>query len=352
MKMREFLDTVHALQAGARKETLDPRARILFLSDLHMGNGTKRDDFRRNEELVRSALSAFYLSGGWRLVLNGDVEELHKFRLDEVRAAYGELYGVFSAFHNRGALVKIVGNHDLGLLLHGDYEYPLDHSLCLEGDGGRILAFHGHQSKKLYMKYNRLSDLLVRYVASPLRIPNIDLPVESRRRYRAERRIYRASKEIGAVIIAGHTHRPLFESHSKYDTLRWNIESMLREYTEAAEGDRTGLAALLQVYVAEFKRLTKKDKRRRMSRSLYDREDILVPSMFNSGCAVGKLGFTAIEIDGPTISLVYWTRAGMARPYLDREALSREGLPGTHWQRYIIASDTLAYVFAALGLLA
>lgn len=351
MKQAEFDQTVRALEAGAASEPLSGAGRLVFMSDFHMGDGSTRDDFRRNRELVAGVLASYYLPGGWRLVLNGDIEELHKFSPAVIRATYPEHYELFSAFRRDGRLVKIVGNHDLALLLEPEYEYPLLDALRLDAPEGRILAFHGHQSRKLYGKHHRLSDLLVRYFVSPLRIPAFDKPRESRRRYRAERRIYRASKNLGAVIIAGHTHRPLFESHSKYDSMRWNIESLLRDYTRAAAEERPGIEALVRIYADELKRLSRAERSRGRSRSLYEREDLLVPSMFNSGCAVGKLGFTCIELDGTSVALSYWNRAGQVRPYIEREAAESGGPAGTPWRRYVLARDELAYVFARLRLL-
>lgn len=352
MKNQEFYQTMRGLYDTARTGELGPGRRYLFVSDLHLGDRSSRDDFKRNEELFSGALASHYLPRGYTLVLNGDVEELHKFPLRDVRAAYAGLYGLFEEFKDDGRLVKIVGNHDLGLLAQDDGRFPLDHSLRLDGEHGSVLAFHGHQSSKLFMKYNYLSDLIVRYIADPLKIPNAELPMTSKRRFKAERRIYRAAKELGCAVVAGHTHRPLFESYGKYDSLRWNIEALLRQYTLSAGEERSRLVSLIEIYAAEFKRLSKKERKVKVSRSLYEREELLVPCMFNSGCATARGGFTGIEVDGSDVSLVYWTREGSARPYIEREALYRDRPEGSPWLRYTLSRDSLEYVFARIKLLA
>ena len=351
MKMLEFMATMKTMYEQARVETLGPSSKIVFMSDLHMGDRTSRDDFRHNADLVVDTLSGRYLADGWKLVLNGDVEELHKFPPAKIRAAYPDMYGLFESFEDRDGLVKILGNHDLGMLLYEDHGFKLEHALRLDRNDGSVLAFHGHQASKLFMKYNYLSDFIVRYVADPLKIKNADMPMTSKRRFKAERRIYRASKELGVVTIAGHTHRPLFESFSKYDTLRWNIETLLRRYSSEGPEAKERTASLIAVYSAEFKRLSKKERKSKVSRSLYEREELLVPCMFNSGCATGRNGYTAIEIEGDEISLVFWTRAGQARPYVEREALYRDDLAGTPWTRYTVARDSLEYVMARSRLL-
>lgn len=351
MKLKEFLATMGSLMESAPKQVLTGGERMVFVSDMHLGDRSSRDDFVRNEELVMGALGSYYLNRGWRLVLNGDIEELHKFRLETIRSSYAHLFDLFRSFASGPGLAKIVGNHDLGLFLREEDEFPRDHALRLERPDGTLLAFRGHQAHKLFMKYNYLSDFIVRYIADPLHIHNLDIPMTSARRFKAERRIYRASKELGIVSIAGHTHRPLFESYSKYDTLRWNIEAMLRRYTLAAEEDKPNLSQLIGIYSAEFKRLSKKDKKRKVSRSLYEREELLYPCMFNSGCLTARGGFTAIEVEGPDIYLVYWSKEGAARPYIEREAHYTDQCAGTPWLKYTLSRDSLDYVFARIRLL-
>ena len=351
MKIQEFLTTMRTLMAGARCDNLGPDSRIVFMSDFHLGDGGKGDDFRHNADLVCGALESYYLEKNWRLVLNGDIEDLYKFKAVKIRAAYGELYAILHAFSRGPGLVKIVGNHDLGLLLHDDYEFPLESALRLDRGDGSFLAYHGHQSSRLFMKYNHLSDFLVRYVADPLKIRNADVSMTSRKRFQAERRMYRVSKELGIISIVGHTHRPLFESFSKYDSLRWNIEALLRRYADAPEQDRPGIVSLVEIYSEEFKRLSRKERKQKVSRSLYEREELLVPCIFNSGCATGRGGFTAIEMDHESISLVYWTFAGKARAYLEREALFHDRMDGSPWIRYTIARDSIDYVMARSRLL-
>ncbi|MEI6127950.1 MAG: metallophosphoesterase, partial [Pseudomonadota bacterium] len=41
--------------------TLDHSSKVLVLSDLHMGNGGRLDEFRQNSELVKTMLERYYL---------------------------------------------------------------------------------------------------------------------------------------------------------------------------------------------------------------------------------------------------------------------------------------------------
>jgi len=341
---REFLEASPALG-------IEDEGRYVFLSDLHMGDGGGSDDLEHNRELALDLLGAWYLERGYTLILGGDVEELQKFKLSRIRKAWGEMYEIFDAFASRGALRKLVGNHDLGLLRETEYPYPLYHGLRLESSGRSLFCFHGHQASKLFVKHRYLGDFVVKYLAKPLKVKNASISGDSRQRFKAERRIYRASKKLGIVSICGHTHRPLFESFSKYDSLRWSIEELLREYPSSGRERKARIAELVSLYRAECERLGKGEMRWGLSKSLYEEKALLIPCVFNSGCATGKNGITALEIELGRISLVHWAKEGKARPYLLEEAILKDSIEGRDASRYLLKEARLEQVFARIDLL-
>lgn len=350
MKMGEFLESLKELNECAERIPLNHESKVVILSDLHLADGSARDDFLRNERKVLAALRLWYLPKGYLLVLNGDVEDLHKASLACITTAHSEFYKLLAEYAAKDRLRKIVGNHDLGLLLQKNLALPVRHALRFDWRGRRILVYHGHQASTFYVRYNYLSHFIVRYVTSPLLIKNEEIPMTSKRRFKAERRIYRASRELGLVSITGHTHRPLFESLSKYDDLRLKIERLLRAYVSAQDKESKKIGALVSLYTGEFRRLSRSEKKAR-SRSLYESEEVLLPCLFNAGCAVGKTGFTAIEIENGAISLVYWTDDRNPRLYLASEALEKTPLDGAPCVRYVINRDMLDYVMARTELL-
>lgn len=351
MKFKEFLESFRALVDSVPAERLDDSSRYVFLSDLHMGDGGPRDDLAANGALAAAMLEDWYLPRGFVLVLNGDVEDVQKFDLPAIRAAWPGLYAVFAEFASRGRLRKIVGNHDLSLLGRKDYPFELRHALVLEKHGRRLCAFHGHQASRLFVRYDYLSEFIVRYLAKPLRIKNTSVAGDSRRRYAAERRIYRAARALGIVAVAGHTHRPLFESMSKYDGLRWSLEDLLREYPAADAERKAAIAELVDVYRRELGRLEKKRGAERRTRNLYGEGSLLVPCLFNSGCATGKHGATALELEDGNINLVQWAGRGKARAFVEREAMMRDSIRGGEHARYLLKTDRLDHVFARMELL-
>lgn len=361
MRFEDFFASFTSLVEASPVEELEPGRRYVVLSDLHMGDGGSGDDLWANRALLEALLGGWYLERGYTLVLNGDIEELHKFKLGAIAKAWEPLYRVFDRFEREGRLRKILGNHDLALLKERDYPYRLEHGLSLRCEGRRLFIFHGHQASRLFVRYNYLSDFIVRYLAKPLRIKNTSIAQDSRQRFKNERRIYRASRRLGIVSIAGHTHRPLFESLSKYDALRYSIETLIREYPRAGEAERARISDILSIYRAEFEALKRKDRKYGLTRGLYEERDFVIPCLFNTGCATGKGGITAIEIErgfssprspsAASISLVHWASSATAKPYIEREALLKDELETGPYARYVLGSDSIDSVFARVELL-
>jgi predicted phosphodiesterase len=350
MKIRDFIDLLQEMKASAPVLRLEADSRILFISDLHLGDGVAGDDSLRNEPLLADALESYYLPEEWTVVLNGDVEELQKFEHGAVLKAHPRLYACFDALRDSGRLYKLVGNHDLGLLGIKEHPYPILKALRLEHDGGTFLCYHGHQSYKFYSDHPRISNFFVRYFARPLKIRNSGRSMTSQARLRAERRIYLASRTLNVASITGHTHRPLFETLDKRDRLRYEVESLLARHPLADVTERDRIENEIRLSVRELRRISRKRKRKE-TRSLYDTDGLPVPCLFNSGCATAKGGFTGIEISLGKIALVLWTRPGMARPWVDHEAKVKLELQSPPARRYTLRSEPLSVVFSKIRLL-
>jgi len=350
MSFKEFYHSFRTMVKEAPRESLEPSKRYVIFSDLHMGDGSSRDDLKPNQAIIEATLEQFYLNNEYTLILNGDIEDLNKFEYQKIRKAWPRLYMLFNSFAQGNRLRKILGNHDLALLQEKDYPYPLLHALNLEKDETTICIFHGHQASKLFSSFDYISEFIVRYMAKPLHIKNSSVAHHSKRRFATEKKIYRAARNLGVLAITGHTHRPLFESLSKYDSLRWSIEELLREYAVSDAERRIQIKALIDLYKTELERISRNGKKKEISRSLYSTDAFLVPCLFNSGCATGKHGITAIELEGGNISLVHWAQEGKNRPYIEKEALYKDRLDDSI-SRYTLKTDNLDQIGMRISLL-
>jgi predicted phosphodiesterase len=350
MKVPSFIATLREFIGSAPELELGRDAKVLIVSDLHVGDGTDSDDFGVNEALFLDALDSLYIRDGWTVVLNGDIEELQKFKYHKIVSAHAGLYERLSRLSCDRRLYKILGNHDLGLLKRDDSPFPLHHALLLRHGEERVVCFHGHQASKFFSRHEYISEFVVRFIAHPLKVKNVDRPIKSL--IKNERRIYKAAKALGVACVTGHTHRPLFESLDKKDWLRFSLERLLGIHPASSGEERELLEREILLHVRELKRLAKRRKKRGFPiRSFYETDGIPVPCLFNSGCATARGGFTAIEIESENISLVEWSRPGMAREWVEREALSRFAMPGLDATRYTLRKERLDVVFSKIRLL-
>ncbi|MEQ8808799.1 MAG: hypothetical protein RIE59_07000, partial [Imperialibacter sp.] len=95
---------------------IDKKSKIVIFSDLHMGDGSTKDDFLPNSSLFIQSVKDYYIPKGFSMVLNGDIEELQRFSLKKIAKQWAEVYQLFDQINKKSLLVKTIGNHDLTLV--------------------------------------------------------------------------------------------------------------------------------------------------------------------------------------------------------------------------------------------
>ncbi|NTW83928.1 MAG: metallophosphoesterase [Chlorobiaceae bacterium] len=334
---------------------LDQSSKVLILSDLHMGNGGRRDEFRRNAQLVRTMLGSYYLPEKYSLVLNGDIEELFKFPLESIIEQWGDFYDLFLEFQKNGFFWKTYGNHDADLIEEKNYRLAssLVEALKFHYDNDTLLLFHGHQASILlwetYPIVSRLVVLFLRYIAKPAGIRNFAKAYNSRKRFAIEKSIYEFSNQAKIVSIIGHTHRPLFESLSRVDFLNFRIEELCRAFPETDRERRREIEEKIVALKEELDACYRRGKKIGLRSGLYN--NITIPSVFNSGCSIGKRGITALEIEGSKIRLVYWFNGKQSRKFISSRDNRPMELGSTGFSRIVLNEDSLDYVFTRIRLL-
>jgi UDP-2,3-diacylglucosamine pyrophosphatase LpxH len=326
--------------------------KIVILSDLHIGNTKGRDDFNQNRALFSKILIDNYFNKGYKLILNGDIEDLYKFSQKEIEKANPEIYEIFNEFHKKERLIKIRGNHDFTLNVKDCHQINnnLLDSIKLKFDLGTIFIYHGHQVSNYLDDFNYLSFFAIRYLISHLRVKNSPISINNFKKIKTESRAYGFSADKKIITIIGHTHRPLFESLSKLDVLNMRIERLIRKYPEDDTEKQKFFDELIVKYRDEIRTLHLKNNEFNLRNSIYN-ESILIPCLFNSGCATGKTGFTGLEIRKGKIALVYWFDKNVSKKYLDDEKIKSKQLDNSDYYKAILKSELLSYVFDRIRLL-
>ena len=330
--------------------TLQDTDRYVIFSDLHLGNGSRTDDFAENGEMFISVLGQHYYPAGHTLILNGDIEELQRFRLADIRRRWNKAYTVFESFEDAGRFYRIFGNHDFDLTRHKPDDMVLHEGLRFAYGDHDIFVFHGHQTSKTFVHHNRWVEFALRYIANPLKIKNYSVAHNSTKRFRTERRVYEFASRRKVMSIIGHTHRPLFESMSKVDTIKFEIERLCRKYPKAGKNKRERIESRIDNYKKELRHIRENDGRYAEVASLYN-ANLVVPCMFNSGTVVGKRGMTCLEIHDGRISLVHWFDSRRSEKYLKSDTYRAQNLQDTPYFRVVMKEENLDYIFSRIKLL-
>lgn len=306
--------------------------RLIVFSDLHKGTRDGADDFWRSERAYVAAL-AHYLELGHRLVVLGDADELWENRAAKVLACYGDVLDLEAEFHAQGRYVRVWGNHDddwrrarkvrrLHAALGG--EIPVYEAVKLHLSGhGMLFLTHGHQGtadSQILATVSRPGVMVFGFLQRRFKRPWNTPAVDARLREPHDLAMFawaRDREETGLVLIAGHTHRPVFW---RADPLVPS-EGRVAELQERLDRERdSGSPPEIRARARAELEYAKAERRR----GVKPPTDVDVPCYFNTGCCAFSDGdVTGIEIAGGEIRLVRWPNdAGEPAPkYLDRARL-------------------------------
>lgn len=325
--------------------------KIVIFSDLHMGDGSNRDDFLHNANLFTYVLENQYLKKDYTLILNGDIEELQRFSYERIYKQWKSVYTLFDTFASKRSLYKIIGNHDYALILKINKSSPYPHlnSLVIRYKDHHLFIFHGHQASLYYTKHNTLIEFALRYIANPLGIKNYSVAHNSRKQYKIEKRVYNYSSSRKIASVIGHTHRPLFESLSKRDYLEYEIEKMIRDFSNVPSAATLDKEKKLLAYRDELIKLNQGKRDSLLGYSLYN-ANILIPCLFNSGCVIGSRGITCIEIASEQIALVHYFDKRI-KSVSAGEGKQTEQLGDSDYYKVIINQEQLDYIFTRIKFL-
>ena len=319
--------------------------RYVIFSDHHKGQRDGADDFKRNEPAYLGALD-YYDDQRYTLIVLGDAEELWENRVEPVIRSYRNVMEAERRFHPE-RLIKIWGNHD------DEWASPRRVQKHLPALFGRIevreglqfavsrgtatlgtfLLLHGHQGTLFSDRLAGIAKLAVRFVWRTIqritRMPSTTPATDACLRDEHDRAMYRwARQHADLVLIAGHTHRPVFSSKTHLQQLEEEIESLERDVADGiVDAERHQRLVGLQAKTADVRR-----KNEECEEAAADDEDRSRPCYFNSGCCCFADGdVTGIELAEGDLRLVRWS--------------TQEGPP----ERTVLAQTDLDRVYAQLA---
>lgn len=313
----EALDATFAAAqaAGARRLNLSTD-RLIILSDQHKGARNGADDFRSVEPLYNAVLRD-YFDRDYALVGLGDCEELWEERPRAVIQAYGPTLALTRRFNDAGRYLRVWGNHDDEwrhrhsverhlIPVYGDPQFLVPDALLYDvfDQGARLgtlFLVHGHQGTLDSDRFAWFSRLVVRYIWRPIQRLTNWRPTtpatswELRKKHNVALYAWSALQR-GTVLIAGHTHRPVFEARVSRFVVERELDAVLQQPLSRRSLKRQAeLTAELAWMSAQDQQL------------VAGSAASLKPSYFNSGCCVYRDNtMTGVEIAEGEIRLVHW----------------------------------------------
>lgn len=235
------LERISKVFNSAEEIPFDNSSRIILMSDIHRGDGTWADDFLRNENIYFAALTHYY-NENYTYIELGDGDELWKnTKLSDILVPHRDTFLLLAKFYKEGRLHFIYGNHDTvkrkGKFVKNNlYQYfdsqvqqtidlfedvKIYEGLILrhEVTGQKIFLIHGHQASFLDYNMWKFRRFLVRNLWRPLELLGINDPTSTAKNYKKkdaiEKKLTEWVTKENQMLIAGHTHRPMFPEVSK-----------------------------------------------------------------------------------------------------------------------------------------
>ncbi|MGI5848944.1 MAG: metallophosphoesterase [Christensenellales bacterium] len=227
---------INRIYESAKRVSFDNNSKIVLMSDCHRGDGSWADTFSKNQNSYLAALNYYYKQEFIYIEL-GDGDELwENNEISEIINAHKDIFYILSQFHKQKRLYFIYGNHDMAkknriyvkenMFRYFDTRFkqyfPLfEDTQIYEGlvlsyvaRKNGIFLIHGHQVDFFNCAMWRLSKFLVKFLWRPLEIFGVNDPTSTAKNYDKKKLVeeklssWVADKNL--ILIAGHTHRPVF----------------------------------------------------------------------------------------------------------------------------------------------
>jgi len=316
------------------------KTKYIIFSDHHKATRQGNDDFKASERAYNAAL-AYYFVMDYTLITLGDVEELWEERANPVINTYRHTLELEAKFSKLGRYMRFWGNHD------DDWRYPArvrDALWPIYGAGlkvhevmamrvhnngkliGTLLLVHGHQGTLDSDDLRSVARPFVRRIWRPIqritKIPSTTPATDWQLRRDHNAALYDwSARQNKLILIAGHTHRPIFQSQTHVAQIEIEIDK-LRAQLETDQSNKE-LKEKLGQTLSEFEWVLAQQKQQPQGHETVEQ---VKPSYFNTGCCCFPDGdVTGLEIVNGEIHLIRWPD-GEGRPIRSRPSLAHARL--------------------------
>lgn len=327
MRIKQRLNEIIKDDGKMTRMKADGKNFIIF-SDIHRGLGDTADDFKKiNKTNYHFALN-HYAAKDYHLIHLGDIDELkEQWTVGSVLKKNEDDLTFEKKFHQNGKYLRVFGNHDSKyedadtVKKHLHPYFPglsVKEAILLEYENfPKIMMVHGHQG------YTPFLTSFLEYVSLPFYRLAINIIGKNRDVHydgyckiaKIENEFYNwVNEQENMLLIFGHTHKPLWGSHTHVEKIQLEIRDLQGELKNSALKNKVSIHTITQnaamygmnLIVDKIKGLIKLLEEKMKEQSSCVKIKIM-PALFNSGCCIYDDGdITGIEIEDQEIKLVKW----------------------------------------------
>ncbi|MBU3102789.1 metallophosphoesterase [Clostridium gasigenes] len=228
------------LYNNSKEIKFDNKDKIVFISDVHRGDGTFFDALLSNRNIYKTALG-YYFRQGFTYVEVGDGDELWKNKnFKDIAYAYENVFKILNKFKDKNRLYIIYGNHDIikkresfyssqyrslrkcgsaygenFLKFIKDIEFYEALTFKYEEVSEKFLVTHGNQGDFMNSTGWIINRFLVRYVwkflngIAGFKDPT-SLAKSNTKGNKIDRQLKAWAKSNSKMLLCGHTHNSRF----------------------------------------------------------------------------------------------------------------------------------------------
>lgn len=231
-----FLKKISKVYMASKEIMFDDESKFIIMSDCHRGDGNWSDSFAQNQNIYFTALEHYY-NENYTYIELGDGDELWEYRnFQDIVHEHSNAFWLMKKFYRKNRFYMIYGNHDMikkdarfvkkNMFKQFSQRYDkffelfqnlevhegliLNHSTT----GNKILLIHGHQVDFLNSTIWKVARFLVRFLWRPLENFCIKDVTRTAKNYKKKSNVAAKLtewvKRERKMLIAGHTHRPMF----------------------------------------------------------------------------------------------------------------------------------------------
>lgn len=218
---------------------INDKSKIVIMSDCHRGDGNNYDDFLKNKNIFNAALKYYYKNGFTYMEL-GDGDEMWEVKeYGDIIDIHLDTFKILKEFYDKKRLIMFYGNHDiekknekiLKKYFYGYYDevnkehkelfddLMVNEALILKYNDKEIFLLHGHQVDFLNGTIWGVAKFLVRYLLRPMEYIGLNDLTSAAKNYKnaklVDSQLQNWSVLNNVIVIAGHTHRPIFPEVGK-----------------------------------------------------------------------------------------------------------------------------------------